>query len=199
MERKVIILKGRNWYEITAKIENGCFTASGSYGEVLSYSNAVKQAENYWLSFFKDNPKELGELIIRFDQAFTPKTAARFVLVMDGELHGLDVHHNDSEKVYIVEGCGQCFDAFPLKSKGFRSFLAIWQRWHLNDMHAGCEHQRALGWEKDGYDKHPSEPCPTCGYKFGTAWKKEELPSNLARQIDDAFNAMRQGHTTIEL
>ena len=58
-------------------------------------------------------------------------------------------------------------------------FLEVWKRWHLNNMRAGCEHQRALGWEADGYDKHPSEPCPTCGYKFGSAWKAEALPEGV--------------------
>ncbi len=28
-------------------------------------------------------------------------------------------------------------------------FVEVWDKWHLNDMHAGCEHQRALGWGKD--------------------------------------------------
>ena len=28
------------------------------------------------------------------------------------------------------------------------AFLAIWERWHLNDMRAGCEHQRAA-WEPE--------------------------------------------------
>jgi hypothetical protein len=27
-------------------------------------------------------------------------------------------------------------------------FDYIWERWHLNGMRAGCEHQRAAGWEK---------------------------------------------------
>ena len=54
---------------------------------------------------------------------------------------------------------------------------ALWDRWHLNDMRAGCEHQRALGWTK--YDDHPSEPCPTCGYKYGTAWLTEEVPQDV--------------------
>lgn len=61
----------------------------------------------------------------------------------------------------------------------FRKLLAIWDKWHLNDLKAGCEHQRALGWEADGYDKHPSEPCPTCGYKFGTAWHMVAVPNDV--------------------
>ena len=80
--------------------------------------------------------------------------------------------------------------------------LEIWKRWHLNGMRAGCEHQRAEGWDErpidpakplDSYglhfpgqkhsswnmliwvrrDEHPegllSYPCPTCGYKYGSA------------------------------
>ncbi|MFQ5330249.1 MAG: hypothetical protein ACE5D4_09730 [Thermodesulfobacteriota bacterium] len=62
---------------------------------------------------------------------------------------------------------------------------AIWERYHLNDMHAGCEHQRALGWERDGYDKHPSEPCPECGYQFGTEWKYEAIPHAVLQELMD--------------
>lgn len=66
-------------------------------------------------------------------------------------------------------------------SKGWNAeiwykFLDAWKVWHLNDLKAGCEHQRALGWEKDGYDKHPSEACPTCGYEFGSAWNTVAVP-----------------------
>jgi len=56
----------------------------------------------------------------------------------------------------------------------------IWQRWHLNDMRAECEHQRALGWT---FDAHPSEHCPVCGYKCGSKWLREELPWDIQVQI----------------
>lgn len=55
-------------------------------------------------------------------------------------------------------------------------FAKVWRDWHLNDMRAGCEHQRAMGWT---YDEHPSEPCPVCGYKFGTQWLKEDVPDSV--------------------
>ena len=149
---------------------------------------------------------------------------------------------------------------------------AIWKRWHLNDLRAGCEHQRAMGWGKDtlvlvtfklqqdvfrkqsmlkerafeellegksvqltsdeihilklpyevvgpgeagapyemwrdatisdGYvasetehksaswvrpTEHPDgvlcKPCPTCGYKFGSKWIREELPDEVVEEI----------------
>jgi len=61
--------------------------------------------------------------------------------------------------------------------KLFDKFLDIWDKWHLNDIQAGCEHQRALGW--NNYDEHPSEPCPTCGYKYGSAWLFMPIPQEV--------------------
>lgn len=61
----------------------------------------------------------------------------------------------------------------------YRKLLDIWDKWHLNDLHAGCEHQRSMGWEEDGYGMHPSEPCPICGYKYGTAWHKISVPEDV--------------------
>lgn len=80
--------------------------------------------------------------------------------------------------------CGQIYDELNHISKyapGWNrgkldKFITIWKKWHLNELHAGCKHQRALGWEADGYKKHPGERCPECQYKFGTAWFKIKVP-----------------------
>jgi len=89
-------------------------------------------------------------------------------------------------------------------SNKYYSFFDIWDKWHLNDMRAGCSHQRASKWEwerinpKELPDSHanrdergiiatwvtPKEhpkglltkKCPVCGYRYGTAWLKEEVP-----------------------
>lgn len=82
-----------------------------------------------------------------------------------------------------------------------KHFLSIWSRYHLNDMKAGCEHQRAEHWGEDlipelnklsswVYEKeHPkgvlSKPCPICGYHYGSAWLKEEVPQDV---IDFLFS-----------
>lgn len=116
--------------------------------------------------------------------------------------------------------CGQCIDEiagyFPNDAK-LQSMLKVWERWHLNDMKAGCEHQRAEGWYKrpidpskptDTYGKHfegqqgsswnllswvrknehpqglMCEPCPTCGYKYGTAWLHEPIPDEVIAEIE---------------
>ncbi len=58
--------------------------------------------------------------------------------------------------------------------------LDIWKRWHLNDMHAECEHQRILGWR---YDTHQGQKCPVCGYEIGTKWIKEKLPQYVINRL----------------
>lgn len=105
---------------------------------------------------------------------------------------------------------------FPYDAKVQR-MVEVWKRWHLNHMHAGCEHQRAEGWNKrpidpskplnvygrhfpgqrhDSWnmlvcvrpDEHPdgllTKPCPACGYKYGTAWLREELPAEIIREVE---------------
>ena len=78
---------------------------------------------------------------------------------------------------------GQCLDEmremFP--SKLMEAIHAVWKRWHLNDMHAGCEHQREF--EEEPYEKHAGEKCPICGYEYGTAWCREELPQEIIDQV----------------
>jgi hypothetical protein len=87
-----------------------------------------------------------------------------------------------------------------------KKFLMIWDKWHLNDMRAGCKHQRAENWEDEripkneysgyagqderGYlaigiteSEHPrgllSKACPTCGYHYGSAWLLEPVPESV--------------------
>lgn len=42
-----------------------------------------------------------------------------------------------------------------------------------------------LGWTRQ--DKHPDgllcKPCPVCGYKYGTAWRAEEVPQEVVRWL----------------
>lgn len=63
-----------------------------------------------------------------------------------------------------------------------KKILDIWDRWHLNDMRAECEHQRELGWTWD--NGHAETPCPVCGYRLGSAWLKEPVPQSI---IDELF------------
>lgn len=110
---------------------------------------------------------------------------------------------------------GQCVDTvaayFPANAKAQR-MVEIWKRWHLNDMRAGCQHQRASHWEdrrinpeelpnhrgnrdEQGFlaswvlptehvDGVLTKACPTCGYKYGSAWLKETIPPEIAKEIE---------------
>lgn len=67
----------------------------------------------------------------------------------------------------------------------------VWREHHLNDLHAGCEHQRALGWESmmeigpHGYERlaNVGVPCPVCGYRFGSAWQYVPIPEEIITEI----------------
>ena len=86
---------------------------------------------------------------------------------------------------------------FTTPKEKVERMVEIWKQWHLNDTRAGCEHQRALGWERklaDGrwsghlYEsEHPDgvlcKPCPTCGYKYGEKWLTEKLPQEVIDEI----------------
>lgn len=104
-------------------------------------------------------------------------------------------------------------------------FLDVWQKWHMNDCKAGCEHQRKMGWDRipidpakpltaygkhfpgqkyDSWnmavwirrDEHPNgllcEPCPECGYKYGSAWLREELPANVVEFLQSLPDTDKQ-------
>lgn len=69
--------------------------------------------------------------------------------------------------------CGQCADELDATSlecaPGWtpgtvQRLRALWDRWHLNDRRAGCEHQRAAGWEDRRID--PTKPRNTYGCHF---------------------------------
>lgn len=93
-----------------------------------------------------------------------------------------------------VGGCGQInmfittdYEEYEFTSGWdqikWEQFLRVWDRWHLNDMRPGCEHQRELGWGKKDLTVVTGgvlcKPCPVCGYKYGTKWLKEDVPRDV--------------------
>lgn len=100
--------------------------------------------------------------------------------------------------------CGQNVDEvagyFPNDAKAQR-MLAIWERWHLNDLKEGSKAQ------EDYLRAHPLDPKSYAypknhytvaseylaaaglnpdadGYKYGHAWKTEELPADVLAEIE---------------
>jgi len=47
--------------------------------------------------------------------------------------------------------------------------------------------EKILGWTHP--EEHPEgilgKPCPVCGYKYGTSWKKEEVPEEIIKWLFD--------------
>ena len=84
----------------------------------------------------------------------------------------------------IIDGC--YWDIIELDKDWtpnmLKNFLEIWDKWHLNDMHAECEHQEALGIT---CRTDPCATCPVCGYKLGSGWTVREVPQDV---IDFLFS-----------
>ena len=73
-------------------------------------------------------------------------------------------------------------------------FLQVWDKWHLNNMREGCEHQRIRGWTYEGHhdpETFQGEACPVCGYKIGSSWLKEELPKGIVHYLESLPNSDR--------
>lgn len=71
---------------------------------------------------------------------------------------------------------------FPL-NKQLRRIITIWKKYHLNNMHAGCEHQR--DYEKEPYGKHAKEVCHICNYEYGSGWQFESIPEETIAEIEE--------------
>jgi len=85
-----------------------------------------------------------------------------------------DSTHTD----YLI--CGQCIDDVYNEFKGqlqdrkkYESIMALWEKWHSNNMKAGCKHQ-----ELKGGVFTIGEKCKICGYGYGTAWNYEAIVKN---------------------
>lgn len=57
--------------------------------------------------------------------------------------------------------------------------------WHLNGLQAACAHQ-AVVWDETPY-RQPSldrtMPCPTSGYRYGTAWLARPMPPEIEAEL----------------
>ena len=155
------------------------YTMTGIVGNVLSPAEARRQALECWASFFEESPEERRAMNEKCGcNCRTSMGAAKYVVRHDGEYHGLDVVAGcdlpDGAKdgvIHVGHSFGLCRDDV---SRYFPEFAWAWAH-HLNDMHSDCEHQEALGWGSDKIGHH----CPTCGYRYGSAWLARPLPAEI--------------------
>ena len=210
MKREITRTKGDQFCTARIEIENGRLSVCGTAGRIVTRAAAKKEALQSWVDYFEDSPAERHAMNKKCNRTFkTAKSAARFVIVTDGEFHGLDVHGTSDEKtVRIVQSCGQIKEELV----EFFPEIAPLLPWHLNDLKAGCEHQDVLGWghgidvtvepeskeaqnawgatvtvttQRKVYKDSIGAPCPTCGYCYGTAWTKRELPPEIVKLAEE--------------
>jgi len=75
----------------------------------------------------------------------------------------------------------------------FQKLLDVWDEWNLNDLRAGCEHQRAWirerGLKDVPYEELIKIPefkrCPICGFEYGSKWLFEPLPDDVLAFIEE--------------
>ncbi len=178
MNRKILRTKNGRFCEVEITLKDGRLSVCGTEGRIVSRASARREALDSWVNYFEDNPGE----IIRLGRR-TARGAAKYVLDVDGEYHGLDVLYTSTTRpseVFLVESCGQIQDTI----REFFPELAPLLPWHLNDMRAGCVHQEAS-------ETRPEigAPCAVCGYKYGSAWNKVELPPEIVRLAETAGSA----------
>lgn len=94
---------------------------------------------------------------------------------VDMDFDHADKSQNDSRCDNPIKASELRFAPGWNTSKWYK-FLDVWKTWHLNDMHAECEHQEKLGWK---YDTHKGQNCPECGYQIGTAWTRRDVPADV--------------------
>lgn len=66
-----------------------------------------------------------------------------------------------------------------------RRLAAIWDRWHLSDMRAGCIHQVPV--YRDEIDLGATPRCPVTGYKYGSKWLAEPVPRRVREELTGMF------------
>lgn len=173
MKRTETRRKGDTFCRLIVRLEDGRLSITGESGRILKRARAKREARESWESFFEDNPDEIRRMAERFGRRFTsPRGAAAFVLEVDGEFHGLDVVGDEGDDVLVLDSCGM--NRGPL-AEHFPEAVPFFP-YHLNDMHAGCPHQRA---RDERYDVHGGVICMQCGWKLGAGWYADELPPEV--------------------
>lgn len=88
-------------------------------------------------------------------------------------------------------GCGQCQDSIKPKNEAQKKLIDIWEKYHLNDIHAGTKKQ------EKAIEKCKSKDYNTQikflksqklyideGYKYGSGWLTRGLPKGLWHEVE---------------
>lgn len=100
-----------------------------------------------------------------------------------GSCGQINIGYEDLSKLDIKYNCFWDKDLF-------KKFLDIWGKYHLNDLNAGCIHQRELlkNIKNYNYDKLIKIPefknCPICSYAYGSKWLFEKIPIDIIKWLN---------------
>jgi hypothetical protein len=101
------------------------------------------------------------------------------IIGVEGPMLNGDAKGSCGQILHVIRGGARGHKLTPGWSEGMlKDFLAVWRDWHLNDMRAGCEHQRASGWDKKP-NASIGKPCPVCGYEYGSSWLSVDVPDEV--------------------
>lgn len=90
--------------------------------------------------------------------------------------------------------CGECVDLvyndynMQLSNRVlYMEVMELWQKYHLNDTYPDCVHDINANKLKNGYTNTQvcGEPCPICGYKYGSAWNYRPIPEMDINRIKE--------------
>ena len=128
-----------------------------------------------------------------FDDVFIGRNSERARLFVDAQWDGERLSLTGTMTEFGAHGAYGAYSVGQITDE-VREILPrladLWDRWHLNDMRAGCEHQEAAF--RDGTAVRPTwkndyagmdVPCTECGYKYGSAWNTETVPNDVLTEI----------------
>lgn len=193
--------------EISRKMAGALHAAAGKVRRLLGadFDRAIGDPEGFCWEVTADPPEGLDGSQPIAGREWSGRVGTHrdgYPVRVHVELRDLDGFDELSITGSTPYSGGQCLDELDgivEPAEGFTletiaELRRIWDRWHLNGMRAECSHQRVLGWTyndrkalEDAGD--PDAPtCPTCGYKIGSAWLREELDDDARAFLRRTFN-----------
>jgi len=115
----------------------------------------------------------------------------------DKEL-GSGPHYRFSMTGSTFSSAGQIYENFQdTRNRDLFEIFCLWPRWHMNDLNAGTDRQRAFlkrlgeGPREANYDSLASANLETDrGYVYGSGWLYEELPDWLENRVKVLFQRL---------
>lgn len=189
--REAPIGEGHEWCRLEVELREAPkgleLSICGTAGYIVTRAEAKSQALATWESLFEDSPEELAALNERNGTRFrSPRSAARYIVEVDGEFHGCDVDHEspDGRFCYVTSSCGQ------IRGELARFFpeTAVFYKWHLNGMRPSKARVEQV---VDAWGCYVERTIPE-----GVSWEHEELPPEViawARGLPGTLQAPPEG------